>query len=229
LTTVGACSKSTTAPNEGIDTLQVAPKTIVLTGFLSQGTFTVTGEKAVGSPYQPTDVVATMGQGSVIAFAGSPTSAATGLSVYVVGMGTGKDTLEVKTQGTSVQESDSASVIVYPGMTWAGSVALVNTSCNPSGQAAYNEKLVIQVDTTGRGTATAMDTPGFNRQYDVTFPDSWFTGSAVTSTGTFAFLGSAVGGSMAIVRVDPTTIKYTETTTYPCAATYSGQLVKSLS
>ena len=88
------------------------------------------------------------------------------------------------------------------------------------------ETLAIDVNASGSGTMTARDTPGFNRQYSVSFSDDVINRrGAATSTGNFSFLGLPVGGTAAVEVVSPTEINYTETTTYStCAATYRGKL-----
>jgi hypothetical protein len=63
-----------------------------------------------------------------------------------------------------------------------------------------------------------------NHQLDFS-RDNWLTGGgSAQATGTFAYLGLTVGGAVSIALTGNRQIQYTETTTYPCAATYSGLL-----
>jgi hypothetical protein len=159
----------------------------------------------------------------------APTVEPGGLALTVHATGVGIDRLDLFLDtNTSVTPDASASIRVFPGGTWAGSVGLTSTSCSPPGQAAYNETLMVSVNSNGTGTMTAIDTPGFNRQYAVTFQDEWLRGTATaTSTGAFSYNGLSVTGAVSLKLTSPATIDYTETTTYPCSATYHGVLTRA--
>jgi hypothetical protein len=67
---------------------------------------------------------------------------------------------------------------------WTGSVSFQG-ACQGS-LPTYGETLHIAVNNAGAGTLTAVDTPGFNRQYSITIPSAP-AATAFTSTGTFAY------------------------------------------
>jgi hypothetical protein len=230
-----ACSKS--SPNEPSDAftndfqLVFAPPSVALTAPDQQATVALTGDETSGAPVKPADVSLSPYHGPDDIFTVStPAIVAGGISVTLTATGVGTSKLVMfPLTGAPLRDPlqiQDAAVTVYPGGAWSGSVSLTATTCVPPGQGAYNETLVIAVNSSGTGSATAMDTPGFNRQYPVTFGSTWFNGSAATATGAFSYNGLSVTGAIGIGLTGPNTIDYTETTTYPCSATYHGVLTR---
>ena len=230
LLVAAACGGNPAGNTKAADFFALTPGNAFINGAGDQAQFTVTGDETSGAPIKPADVAISPASGASAFFSvGTPVPASGGVSFPVTGVGVGTSTFLVDpAPGAPVRTGEentvSATVRVGPAGTWSGSVTLVSTSCQAGGQGAYNETLVI-AGAPGSWSATAQDTPGFDRKYAIDFDDSWYGGFIQSSaTGSFTYLGIPVGGTIAVLLSSPTTLLYTETTTYPCANTYTGTL-----
>ena len=224
----GSGGRDNPAEPTGFESLAVTPSPLVFTAPGQQTNLMITGAEHSGAPLQPSDIHVAL-DGSTVAALGQLANAQGGLTLPVNAVGVGRDRIVVSAAAVGSQTAMSpgvSSVIVYPGGTWSGDVGLTATTCSPPGQGAYKETLVVEVNASGSGSATAQDTPNFNRRYSVSFGADWFDGTAVTATGSFTWLGSPVSGAAGLRLTGPRTIDYTETTTYPCSATYHGVLTR---
>lgn len=155
---------------------------------------------------------------TTVATVSSPFGPAGGADVTVTAVGVGTAQISVQYLG----QTDTASVVVYPGGTWSGSVTLGAGGC-PGSDPAYNETAVISISASGNGSLTAKDTPGFDRPYSIAIPVSM----QFTATGAFSINGIPVPGTISVRRIGPNQLQYTETTTYGnCSNTYTGVLTR---
>ena len=153
------------------------------------------------------------------------TAVGNGSAVIHITLDTVVDTADV----TVTVNAPTVSPTAYNGR-WKGDALISPLSlpifrplaCAGSDQ-KYGETMTINVDASGSGTATITDSPGFDRAYNVTIPQTLtFSGS-----GTFSFLGAAVPAKLSATLNSVAQLTFTETTTWgSCSNTYGGTLTK---
>jgi len=225
LVVMGACAGGggvAPSPSGANDVYTVKPALVTLNaGQTAQ--LSVTRQRVQGQDVVNTDVTSTSTFTS-----SAPTVAAVSTGGLVTAVAAGGATILIAVSNANV----SASVTVTNDLTrfngiWKGSISLAALSCAGS-QADYGETLTINVNSSGVGTLTATDSPGFDRQYAVTIPSS----ASFTSQGVFSFGGQQVPGQIAVTIAagtsnGTTSLTYTETTNWgSCTNTYGGTLTK---
>ena len=166
------------------------------------------------------------------------TVSGSGPNVSVTAVGNGSATIHITVE-TVTDTADIPVTVnaVAPALnayngTWKGDVGLQSSSLLPQhvkpescagSLGSYAETITINVNASGAGTATVTDTPGFDRAYSVTIPQSL----SFTGTGSFPFFGLPIPGQLQVTINSLTQLTFQETTTYgTCSNTYGGKLTK---